>query len=58
MVPIPFTQYLPALLVMAVAIAYLESDGVILAASLVAAILSIGVSGVEIWGAWSGLASL
>lgn len=56
--PIPFTQYLPALTIMAVALAYLEHDGVLLAAAVVLAAVSLGVTAMELWAAYSGVSAL
>lgn len=56
--PIPFTQYLPALIIMGVAIAYLEGDGMMLAVALAAGLFSIAVTAAEIWAAYQGARAL
>ena len=56
--PIPFTQYVPAIVIMAMAIAYLERDGVMLAGSVAGALLSLAITGVEVWVAYSGAEAL
>lgn len=56
--PIPFTQYLPALAIMAVALAYLEGDGVLLAGAIAAALLSLAVTGAQLWLAYRGADTL
>lgn len=48
--PVPLTQLLPALVVMLLALAYLEKDGVCLIAALAAAVLSITVTTATVWG--------
>ena len=47
--PIPFSNYLPALVIILVALAYLEEDGLLLSLGLAAAIVSLAVTGAEIW---------
>jgi hypothetical protein len=49
--PLPFTQVVPALVIMLLALAYLEEDGLALLVALVAALCSLAVSGVAVWGA-------
>lgn len=49
--PVPFTQVVPALVIMLLALAYLEEDGVALLVALVAALASLAVTGVTVWGA-------
>jgi hypothetical protein len=49
--PVPFTQVVPALVIMLLALAYLEEDGVALLVALVAALGSLAVTGVTVWGA-------
>lgn len=48
--PVPFGQLLPALVVMLLALAYLEKDGIALTVALVAALASFAVTGVTVWG--------
>lgn len=49
--PVPFTQVVPALVIMLLALAYLEEDGVALLVALVAALASLAVTGMTVWGA-------
>jgi hypothetical protein len=48
--PIPFSQYPPVLVIMLLAFAYLEEDGVLLAIGMVAAALSLAVTAAAVWG--------
>lgn len=49
-VPVPFGHLLPALVIMLLALAYLEEDGVALLVALLAAALSLAVTGATLWG--------
>ena len=49
--PVPFTQVVPALVIMLLALAYLEEDGFALLLALLAALGSLVVTGVTVWGA-------
>jgi len=49
--PVPFSQVVPALVVMLLALAYLEEDGIALLIALVAAVASLAITGVTVWGA-------
>jgi hypothetical protein len=49
--PVPFTQIVPALIIMLLALAYLEEDGLMLLLALVAAVCSLAVTGMTVWGA-------
>lgn len=49
--PVPFSQVVPALVIMLLALAYLEEDGVALLVALIAAVGSLAVTGVTVWGA-------
>ena len=49
--PVPFGHVLPALVIMLLALAYLEEDGVALLVALLAAALSLAVTGATLWGA-------
>ena len=49
--PVPFTQVVPAMVIMLLALAYLEEDGVALLVALIAAVASLAVTGVTVWGA-------
>ena len=49
-VPVPFSHVVPALVIMLLALAYLEEDGVALLLALAAALASLAITGVEVWG--------
>jgi hypothetical protein len=48
--PVPFTQVLPALVIMLLALAYLEEDGIALMVALVAALGALAATGATVWG--------
>ncbi|MBV8191826.1 MAG: exopolysaccharide biosynthesis protein [Alphaproteobacteria bacterium] len=48
--PLPFSQVVPALVIMLLALAYLEDDGVALTIALVAAFCSLAVTVATVWG--------
>jgi hypothetical protein len=48
--PLPFTQVAPALIIMLLALAYLEEDGCALLLALLAALCWLVVAGVGVWG--------
>jgi len=48
--PIPFSQYIPTLVIMLLAFAYLEEDGILLLISMIAALLSAVITAGAIWG--------
>jgi hypothetical protein len=48
--PIPFGQVAPALVIMLLALAYLEEDGVALLVALVAALCSLAATAAAVWG--------
>ena len=48
--PVPFSHLVPALVIMLMALAYLEEDGVALLLALAAALVSLGITGVTVWG--------
>lgn len=50
-VPVPFGHVVPALVIMLLAVAYLEEDGLALLVALLAAFVSLGITGVTVWGA-------
>jgi len=58
LVPIPFTQCLLALVVIVIALAYLEGDGVVLTDALGAALLSLAATGAGPWAAYWGAGSI
>lgn len=47
----PFSQVVPALIIMVLALAYLEEDGLALLLGLFAALCSLAVTGAAVWGA-------
>ena len=49
--PVPFSQIVPALVIMLLALAYLEEDGFALLLALFAAFCSLAVTGTTLWGA-------
>jgi hypothetical protein len=49
-VPVPFSHVVPGLVIMLLALAYLEEDGVALLIALAAAVVSLAISGVAVWG--------
>jgi hypothetical protein len=49
--PVPLTQIVPALVIMLLALAYLEEDGFALVLALVAALCSLALTGMTVWGA-------
>ena len=49
--PFPFSHVIPAIVIMALALAYLEDDGIVLLIALAAAVASLVVTGVALWGA-------
>lgn len=53
--PVPFSHVLPALIIMLMAFAYLEEDGVVLSVALGAAIVSFAVTAVTAWGTIAGI---
>ena len=48
--PVPFSHLMPALVIMLLAVAYLEEDGVALLLALGAALVSLAITGVTVWG--------
>jgi hypothetical protein len=48
--PVPFSQLVPALVIMLMALAYLEEDGVALLVALAAALASLALTGATVWG--------
>ena len=48
--PVPFSHVVPALVIMLLALAYLEEDGVALLIALGAALVSLAITGVTVWG--------
>ncbi len=49
--PFPFSHVIPAIVIMLMALAYLEEDGIALIVSLFAALVSIGITAAALWGA-------
>ena len=48
--PVPFSQVFPALVVMLLAVAYVEEDGLALLIALVAALASLALTAATVWG--------
>jgi len=48
--PVPFSQVVPALVIMLLALAYLEEDGIALLVALIAALASLSITAATIWG--------
>ena len=48
--PVPFSHVMPALVIMLLALAYLEEDGVALLVALAAALASLALTGATVWG--------
>jgi hypothetical protein len=48
--PVPFSQVVPALVIMLLALAYLEEDGIALLVALVAALASLSITAATLWG--------
>lgn len=53
--PIPLSHIIPAGAIMLVALAYLEEDGVMLAISLVIALVSLAITGATVWATVEGI---
>jgi len=49
--PVPMSQVVPALVIMLLALAYLEEDGLALLLALFAALCSLATTGAMVWGA-------
>ncbi len=58
LVPIPLGHIPPAVVIMLLAFAFLEEDGVLLLLALAAAAVSLGVTGVIVWGTIIGIEAL
>jgi hypothetical protein len=54
-VPIPFSNLVPALVIMLLAFAYLEDDGLLLCIAVVAALAALAIVAVIMWGAIKGI---
>ncbi len=48
--PIPFSQYIPVAVIVLLAFAFLEEDGVLLALALAAALVSLAITAAAVWG--------
>jgi hypothetical protein len=55
LVPVPFSNIVPALVVMLLSFAYLEEDGVVLCVALVAALATLAFAGAVVWAAVRGI---
>ena len=47
--PFPFSHVIPALVIMLIAVAYLEDDGLLLCISLAAALVSLAITATTVW---------
>lgn len=47
--PFPFGHVIPALVVMLLSLAFLEADGVLLCVALIAAVVSLAITGATVW---------
>lgn len=56
--PVPFSQVLPALVIILIALAYLEEDGLALTVAIAAAILSLGLTAATVWATIIGINAL
>jgi hypothetical protein len=56
--PIPFAHIIPALVIMLVALAYLEEDGVMLCIALAIALISLSITAATVWATVAGIESL
>jgi hypothetical protein len=54
LMPIPLSNIIPGALIMLVAFAYLEEDGVLLCIALAASLGSLAITAVEVWAALEG----
>ena len=55
LVPIPLSNLIPGLVIILLAFAYLEDDGVLLCLALVAALAALGLAAVAVWGMIKGI---
>jgi hypothetical protein len=53
--PIPFSHVIPSLVIMLVALAYLEEDGIMLCVALAVALASLAITGATVWGTVAGV---
>ena len=49
--PVPFSHVVPAPVIMFLALAYLEEDGIALLIALIAALASVAITAATLWGA-------
>jgi hypothetical protein len=50
LIPIPLSNIVPSLIIMLIAFAYLEEDGMLLCAALVAALALLSMASLAVWG--------
>jgi hypothetical protein len=55
LVPIPLSNIVPALVIVLLALAYLEDDGVLLCIALVAALAALAIAAALVWGTIKGI---
>ena len=50
LLPVPFSQIVPAPVIMLLALAYLEEDGIALVVALIAALAALSITAATLWG--------
>lgn len=55
LVPVPFSQVIPALIIILLSFAYLEEDGVVLSVALAAALVSLALLAATVWATFRGI---
>ncbi len=48
--PVPFSQFIPILVIMLLAFAFLEEDGILLCLALLSAVVSLAITVAAVWG--------
>jgi hypothetical protein len=48
--PVPLSNIAPAMVIALISLAYVEEDGLLLSAALLAAIILIGIASAAVWG--------
>jgi len=55
LMPIPLSNIIPALVIMLLAFAFLEEDGIVLCIALLAAVVSLSIAGATVWATVRGI---
>ena len=55
LVPIPFSNLIPAFVIMLLAFAYLEEDGILLCVALASALIALAIAATLVWGTIKGI---